>query len=98
MTHSQFLFLKILSISIILLASIRKYIFWKKAKNEFVELKPFLIHFFVWYSVYAIYDSGNFGLGGFMEVSNKTNVFIWLSILLLTAALILQKFPVILID
>ncbi len=98
MTPSQFLFLKVFSIVIIVLASSRKFIFWKKAKAEFAELKAFFIHFLVWYSVYAIYDSGNFGLSRFMQVSNRTNVFIWLSILLLIAACILQKFPVLLVD
>jgi hypothetical protein len=77
MSQYQILTILIICFSIILIASIIKFIYWLNAKRKGSSPSPFLFYYFKWYSVYALWDTVDDTKRQFMKVSNTTNRFIW---------------------
>ena len=91
MGYNELFYIKSFCSFLIIISFIVKFIFWKKIKKEESDVKPFWVYFLVWYTVYAMYDSNNSELKTFMKISNRSNFFIWGSLVIIALSLVLQK-------
>ncbi len=91
MGYKELFFIKAFCLFLIAISFVVKFIFWRKIKKDEPDVKPFWVYFLVWYTVYAMYDSNNSELKMFMKISNRTNFFIWIPLVIMALSFALQK-------
>ena len=81
MSQNEVLILQICCVIIFAISSIIKLIYWFAAKKESNHITNFILCFFKWYNVYAIYNNDFVDKRDFMKANNNTNKFIWIAAL-----------------
>ncbi len=90
MTPKQILILRIVCLILLVICSIVKFVYWYKAKKDNNHTKMFIVYYFRWFGIYALYDNDYADVRDFMKVSNATNRIIWPALIIIIASYFLN--------